>query len=387
MMPISSSTGNPVSAAAPPPPVASAAGSQYMYGDASPKAAAVRPGTVSNRTVLGALGLTAVVFTGVGLFLGGRVFRGGAPAPPAPTPLSANVPDSWRVDGHHAPVNIDQRLNANGCDAAFQASGVTSAETGVVQGAAVAAGAADWCTTHSDDTFASPLDDQVGAFVMTADFGRNGFCCQVDVAKEMAIAAAQMVNTGCLPHGSISSISRGINFAINGGDAFYEIGLQTTRDPHIRDSWRNIYLIHPELDKSWYGVLGNHDYMGSVNALVDLTTDDEQAKWKLGDPTWSDSSKATVTRDPVPRDAARRYSFHEETFCDDSIGLFVYLDTSPYLPQYYHDIDQGWCETVFSLTFPHNRLFCQDILRTSIMKTQKRTLMQGSGSRWLLRKA
>ena len=157
-----------------------------------------------------------------------------------------------------------------------------------------------------------------------------------------------MNNGGCAP-----ATPAGVNFVINGGDAFYEIGLQTTRDPHVDDSWRDIYLVHPELNKPWYGVLGNHDYMGSVNALVDLTKADERrpaglnnnllGRWKLGDPDLTDPSKPTVMRgDSPPRDAARRYFFHEETFCDGEIGLFIFLDTSPYLPQYYHDIDQGW---------------------------------------------
>lgn len=307
------------------------------YGDTKE---AVLP--VTNRQKL-ALGLTALGFMAIGMLLGGRIFGGTAPPAPAPAPAPQNVPDSWHVDGQHNVVNLEQRLSSV-CDAAFQASGVTTAETGVVQGAAPKAGPNDWCTVHDGANFATPLSDQIGSFVMTADFGRNGFCCQIDVAKEMALAAAQMTNGGC------ASATSGVNFVINGGDAFYEIGLQTTQDAHVDNSWREIYLIYPELNKPWYGVLGNHDYMGSVNAQVELTKEDAlrvgsltNGRWKLGDPDLTDVSKPTVIRgDTPPRDAARRYFFHEETFCDGEIGLFIFLDSSPYLPQYYHDIDQGW---------------------------------------------
>ena len=139
---------------------------------------------VTNRQKL-VLGLTALVFMGIGMLLGGRIFGGSAPPAAA---AHQGVPDAWRVDGQHDVVNLEQRLS-NRCDAAFQASGVTTAQTGQVQAAAAKAGASDWCTTHTGDTFATPLSDQIGSFVMTADFGRNGFCCQLDVAKEMASAA------------------------------------------------------------------------------------------------------------------------------------------------------------------------------------------------------
>jgi hypothetical protein len=313
------------------------AADEAAYGDITKEA--VLP--VTNRQKL-AFGLTALVCMVLGMFLGGRIFGGSAaPAPPAP-PAAApqETSENWRLEGQHDVGNLEQRFSGN-CDAAFQAAGVTTAQTGVVQSAAPTAGPDDWCTTHDAGTFATPLSDQIGSFVMTADFGRNGFCCQIDVAKEMALAAAQMINTGCVQQ--VSTSPAGVNFAINGGDAFYEIGLQTTRDPHVENSWREVYLIYPELNKPWYGVLGNHDYMGSVNAQVELTNEDSRSLWHLGDPNWSDASKNTVIRGDSPRrDAARRYFYREETFCNGDIGLFIFLDSSPYLPQYYHDIDQGW---------------------------------------------
>ena len=48
---------------------------------------------------------------------------------------------------------------------------------------------------HSDDPFSSPatvLPDQKVGFVVIGDFGRDGFCCQHDVAKQMALAAGKL---------------------------------------------------------------------------------------------------------------------------------------------------------------------------------------------------
>ena len=104
-------------------------------------------------------------------------------------------------------------------------------------------------------------DDDTLSFVVLGDFGRDGHCCQRDVAVEMARACSVL---NC-------------SFVLNTGDAFYGHGLLAEDEEQVRTSWRDVYLVHPELNATehgWLSMLGNHEYRGSAEAVLRLAAAD-----------------------------------------------------------------------------------------------------------------
>eukprot|EP00501_MAST-03F_sp_TOSAG23-6_P000709 GSMAST32.ASY1.ANO1.737.1 assembled CDS len=94
-------------------------------------------------------------------------------------------------------------------------------------------------------------------FLVLGDWGRDGLCCQLDVAAEMSLAASKL----------------NAQFVINVGDNFYPYGITSTKSRQIETSWENVYLKkYSSLSIPWLSVLGNHDYISNPQAQVDLTT-------------------------------------------------------------------------------------------------------------------
>lgn len=177
---------------------------------------------------------------------------------------------------------------------------------------------------HSDDNATSPTtvvpDQQVG-FVVVGDFGRDGFCCQHDVAKEMALAAAKL-GTG-QPDGTVDIV-------LNVGDAFYETGLIATQAEfeatglpvnipgQVISSWKGVYVDpHPELQVPWKSTLGNHEYRGSVQAILDLHS--QYPLWEL---------PARYYDYTLPQDAAPA----------DRLVHMIHIDTSVFVPSYWTSV-------------------------------------------------
>lgn len=123
----------------------------------------------------------------------------------------------------------------------------------------------EYCNVHSAETqpnaelaeqFPPSNGPSAIRFMVLGDFGRDGFCCQRDVALEMARASSTV-------HAQ---------FVVNVGDAFYEYGLETPHQEQVDTSWRQVYGgTHKSLAHlKWYSVLGNHEYRGSVQAVLDI---------------------------------------------------------------------------------------------------------------------
>lgn len=132
-------------------------------------------------------------------------------------------------------------------------------------------------------------------FLVVGDFGRDGFCCQRDVALEMARAASTL----------------NADFAVNVGDAFYEYGLLSPEEEQVRTTFEDVYNVFPSLAKiPFYSVLGNHEYRGSVEAVMAL----DRLRRKSGNFV-------------MPK---RYYDFLSP---DGALHVFV-LDTSPMIEAY-----------------------------------------------------
>jgi hypothetical protein len=91
-------------------------------------------------------------------------------------------------------------------------------------------------------------------FLVVGDFGRDGWCCQRDVAVEMERAA----------------LAIDANFVINTGDSFYDGGIETVTDEQIKTSFLNVYNQPKLRSLDFFSVLGNHEYRGSASAVLQI---------------------------------------------------------------------------------------------------------------------
>lgn len=139
-------------------------------------------------------------------------------------------------------------------------------------------------------------------FIVFGDWGRFGDDHQLQVAQQMAKTARQA----------------DVRFFINVGDNFYPKGVASVQDPHWTYSLEEIYKDF-SLQREWYSILGNHDYMGNPDAQVAYTK------------------------------ISRRWHMPARYF-DQSIALsdgskkklkFTFIDTNPLIPEFYENAEYG----------------------------------------------
>eukprot|EP00186_Timspurckia_oligopyrenoides_P000996 CAMPEP_0182450678 /NCGR_PEP_ID=MMETSP1172-20130603/42906_1 /TAXON_ID=708627 /ORGANISM="Timspurckia oligopyrenoides, Strain CCMP3278" /LENGTH=410 /DNA_ID=CAMNT_0024648371 /DNA_START=77 /DNA_END=1309 /DNA_ORIENTATION=+ len=125
------------------------------------------------------------------------------------------------------------------------------------------------------------------------DWGRDGFCCQRDVAQEL--------DRALLASNSPSRI------IINTGDNFYPVGIQSASDSQVQTSFYDVYTKNFQVlhKMKWYSVLGNHDHLGNFKANLDMYKADKE-RWHM---------------------PSRWYT--EEFVADGVRVLIVFLDTTP----------------------------------------------------------
>lgn len=112
--------------------------------------------------------------------------------------------------------------------------------------------------TYSNSKVLSTFDSQgmdPVRFMVIGDFGRDGYCCQLDVAHEMSRCALAVQP----------------NFVVNVGDAFYTHGLLSPQEEQVKTSFENVYLQYDNLHVPWFSALGNHEYRGSAEAVLELS--------------------------------------------------------------------------------------------------------------------
>jgi 3',5'-cyclic AMP phosphodiesterase CpdA len=134
-------------------------------------------------------------------------------------------------------------------------------------------------------------------FFMCNDMGRNGYYRQKPIAELMG-NMAEAIGPECI-------------FAI--GDVHHFMGVESVDDPLWMTNFELIYS-HPELMIPWYPVLGNHEYRGNTQAVLDYSK------------------------------VSRRWMFDEryytKVFKEGNISIrFVLLDTAPLIDKYRNDSD------------------------------------------------
>ena len=150
--------------------------------------------------------------------------------------------------------------------------------------AAVAQDAASW----------AKLEKSVN-FYIANDLGRNGYYDQKPIAELMGRMAETV----------------GIECVVAAGDVHHFEGVRSTSDPLWMTNYELIYS-HPELMLPWYPILGNHEYRGNTQAVLDYAS--ISARWEM---------------------PARYYTFTVED--NDVTVRVVMLDTTPLIDKYRED--------------------------------------------------
>ncbi|MGI6223464.1 MAG: metallophosphoesterase [Prevotella sp.] len=132
-------------------------------------------------------------------------------------------------------------------------------------------------------------------FFMCNDMGRNGYYQQKPIAELMG-KMADTIGPECI-------------FAA--GDVHHFYGVKSVNDPLWMTNYELIYS-HPELMLPWYPMLGNHEYRGNTQAVLDYSN--VSRRWMM---------------------PSRYYT---KTFSDDGVTIrFILLDTTPLIDRYRSD--------------------------------------------------
>lgn len=129
-------------------------------------------------------------------------------------------------------------------------------------------------------------------FYMCNDMGRNGYYDQKPIAELMG-RMAEEVDPECV---------------IAAGDVHHFYGVASTTDPLWQTNYELVYS-HPDLMLPWYPVLGNHEYRGNTQAVLDYAQ--VSRRWMM---------------------PARYYS---KSFSKDGVSIrFILIDTAPLITRY-----------------------------------------------------
>lgn len=133
-------------------------------------------------------------------------------------------------------------------------------------------------------------------FIIATDLGRNGRYDQKPIAELMG-ETAKAVDA---------------EFVVSSGDTHHYIGIGSVTDPLWMTNFELIYS-HPELQLEWYPLLGNHEYRGNTQAVIDYSK--ISRRWCMPD----------------------RYYTQVYKLKDGESLRIVYIDTPPLIDKYRND--------------------------------------------------
>lgn len=99
----------------------------------------------------------------------------------------------------------------------------------------------------------SAFDEKFNFYFVT-DLGRNGYYDQKPIAELMGTMADEI----------------GPEFVVATGDTHHYDGIRSVQDPIWQSNFEEVYR-HPELLVEWYPILGNHEYRGNTQAVIDYS--------------------------------------------------------------------------------------------------------------------
>jgi hypothetical protein len=147
-------------------------------------------------------------------------------------------------------------------------------------------------------SFGQPLaklsvDQNAFNFFIVSDLGRNGYYKQKTVANTLGELAEKVAP----------------RFIIASGDTFHYNGVRSTSDPLWTSNFESVYT-HPELLIDWYIILGNHEYKGNTQAILDYAK--ISRRWNI---------------------PARYYTLSQKLDSVNSLRI-VLIDTAPFVEEY-----------------------------------------------------
>lgn len=132
-------------------------------------------------------------------------------------------------------------------------------------------------------------------FLITNDMGRNGYYEQKAIAELMGQMAEE----------------NDFEAVLALGDVHHFMGVESVTDPLWLTNFELIYA-HPELQIPWYPILGNHEYRGNTQAVINYSK--VSRRWEM---------------------PGRYYT---KVFNDDNTSLrIIFLDTTPLIDKYHQD--------------------------------------------------
>lgn len=135
-------------------------------------------------------------------------------------------------------------------------------------------------------------------FYLANDLGRNGYYDQKPIAELMGRMAESI----------------DIEFVVAAGDVHHFEGVRSVDDPLWMTNYELIYS-HPDLMLPWYPILGNHEYRGNTQAVVDYSK--VSARWDMPD------------------------KYYTQVMEEDGATIrLVMIDTSPLLDKYRKDTEK-----------------------------------------------
>ena len=141
------------------------------------------------------------------------------------------------------------------------------------------------------------LEGKINLMVVS-DAGRNGYYDQKPIAELMGAVADEA----------------GPDAVLALGDTHHYQGVQSVDDPLWLTNFELIYR-HPELQVDWYPVLGNHEYRGNTQAVLDYSA--KSRRWEM---------------------PGRYYT---RTFSHGNTSLkVVFIDTAPLIDKYRRKTDE-----------------------------------------------
>lgn len=130
-------------------------------------------------------------------------------------------------------------------------------------------------------------------FLINSDLGRNGYYDQKQVAEMM---------------GEVAAIADPEFIAVV-GDVHHFQGVRSVQDPLWLTNFEWIYK-HPKLMIAWHPVMGNHEYEGSTEAVLEYAT--VSRRWEMPD----------------------RYYAMTESVSEGVEVLLLFIDTPPLIDKY-----------------------------------------------------
>ncbi len=133
---------------------------------------------------------------------------------------------------------------------------------------------------------------------MANDLGRNGYYDQKPIAELMGNMAETL----------------GPECVVAAGDVHHFEGVASVNDPLWMTNYELIYS-HPELMIAWYPLLGNHEYRGNTQAVLDYGK--VSRRWEMGG------------------------RYYTRTFDEDGTTLrLIFVDTTPLITKYREESDK-----------------------------------------------